>query len=74
MGRLVGNKCGVASLHETQQNASLHTKPYCCSMTNPVQVVRFREDHGPAMKYIPAVQALRNDPTALVIVVDDDKV
>ena len=39
-----------------------------------MQVVRYKEDHGPAMKYIPAVQFLRNDPAALVIIVDDDKV
>ena len=26
------------------------------------------------MKYIPAIQRLRNDPEALLVVVDDDKV
>ncbi|GAB4815543.1 hypothetical protein N2152v2_002589 [Parachlorella kessleri] len=57
-----------------QQSVDAGTLELWQGLHSKVQVVRFREDHGPAMKYIPAVQALRNDPAALVIVVDDDKV
>lgn len=39
-----------------------------------IKVLISTEDQGPAMKFIRALQFLRSDPSALLVVIDDDKI